>query len=43
MSLRRKPVKLFVMGENKWRYEDEWPLKRAKETRYLSAFGREGE
>src|SRR5580692_8503941 len=30
-----KPVKLFVMGENKWRYEDEWPLKRAKVTRYL--------
>ncbi len=30
-----KPVKLFVMGENKWRYEDSWPLKRAQETRYL--------
>ena len=30
-----KPVKLFVMGENKWRYEDEWPLTRAKETRYF--------
>jgi putative CocE/NonD family hydrolase len=29
-----KPVKIFVMGENKWRYEDEWPLKRARETRY---------
>jgi putative CocE/NonD family hydrolase len=29
-----KPVKLFVMGENKWRYEDSWPLERAKETRY---------
>ena len=30
-----KPVKLFVMGENKWRYEDDWPLKRAKETHYF--------
>jgi hypothetical protein len=29
-----KPVKIFVMGRNEWRYEDEWPLKRAKETRY---------
>jgi len=28
------PVKIFVMGVNKWRYEDEWPLTRAKETRY---------
>ena len=30
-----KPVKLFVMGENKWRYEEDWPLKRAKETQYF--------
>jgi putative CocE/NonD family hydrolase len=30
-----KPVKIFVMGKNEWRYEDSWPLKRAKETRYL--------
>ena len=30
-----KPVKIFVMGKNAWRYEDEWPLKRAKES-YLS-------
>jgi putative CocE/NonD family hydrolase len=30
-----KPVKIFVMGENKWRNEDSWPLERAKETRYL--------
>jgi putative CocE/NonD family hydrolase len=29
-----KPVKIFVMGENKWRSEDSWPLERAKETRY---------
>ena len=30
-----KPVKIFVMGENKWRYEDDWPLQRAQETRYF--------
>jgi putative CocE/NonD family hydrolase len=29
-----KPVKIFVMGENKWRDEAAWPLERAKETRY---------
>ncbi|MBL7698939.1 MAG: CocE/NonD family hydrolase [Chitinophagaceae bacterium] len=32
------PVKLFVMGINKWRYEKEWPLKRAAYTKfYLSS------
>jgi putative CocE/NonD family hydrolase len=30
-----KPVKIFVMGKNEWRFEDAWPLQRAKETRYL--------
>ncbi len=29
------PVKIFVMGENKWRFEDAWPLERARSTRYL--------
>ena len=29
-----KPVRIFVMGENVWRYEDEWPLARAEETKY---------
>jgi putative CocE/NonD family hydrolase len=29
-----KPVRIFVMGENKWRDEEAWPLERAKETRY---------
>jgi putative CocE/NonD family hydrolase len=29
-----KPVKIFVMGKNIWRYEDSWPLARAKPTRY---------
>ena len=31
----QKPVRLFVMGENKWRYEDTWPLKRAERTAYF--------
>jgi hypothetical protein len=29
-----KPVRIFVMGENKWRDEDDWPLARARDTRY---------
>lgn len=29
-----KPVKIFVMGDNEWRDEAEWPLSRAVETRY---------
>jgi putative CocE/NonD family hydrolase len=29
-----KPVKIFVMGKNEWRFEDDWPLKRAAEMRY---------
>lgn len=29
-----KPVRIFVMGRNVWRDESEWPLARAKETRY---------
>ena len=29
-----KPVKIFVMGKNEWRYEDAWPLERAKESRF---------
>jgi putative CocE/NonD family hydrolase len=28
------PVKIFVMGENYWRYENEWPLKRTQYTKY---------
>ena len=35
------PVRLFVMGENKWRDEEAWPLVRAKETKYyLHSAGR---
>jgi uncharacterized protein len=30
-----KPVKIFVLGKNIWREEDEWPLARAKTTRYF--------
>ena len=30
-----KPVKIFVMGENKWRSEDSWPLERARVTHYF--------
>ena len=29
-----KPVKLFVLGKNVWREEDDWPLERARHTRY---------
>ncbi len=29
-----KPVRIFVMGENKWRLEDSWPLQRAVSTSY---------
>ena len=29
-----KPVKLFVMGTNEWRSEDDWPLARAVATKY---------
>jgi uncharacterized protein len=30
-----KPVKIFVMGTNQWREEDEWPLARAHSTKYF--------
>ena len=30
-----KPVKIFVMGANQWREEDDWPLARAQATRYF--------
>jgi uncharacterized protein len=31
---KEKPVKIFVMGKNEWREEEDWPLARAKNTRY---------
>jgi len=30
-----KPVRIFVMGRNQWRDEDDWPLARAKSTKYF--------
>jgi uncharacterized protein len=39
--LEEPPVKIFVMGENKWRYEREWPLARTQYTNYyISSKGR---
>jgi hypothetical protein len=36
-----KPVKLFVLGKNVWREEDDWPLTRARNTRfYLHSQGK---
>jgi putative CocE/NonD family hydrolase len=32
---RGKPVRIFVMGRNEWRDEDDWPLERAKTTKYF--------
>ncbi len=38
---REPPVRIFVMGENAWRDEPEWPLARARPTAYyLRAGGR---
>lgn len=31
---REKPVRIFVMGDNKWRGEDSWPLKGSTPTSY---------
>jgi putative CocE/NonD family hydrolase len=37
---REAPIRIFVMGENRWRDEQEWPLARARATRmYLSSSG----
>lgn len=39
-TLPRPPVTLFVMGDNVWREENEWPLKRAEATSwYLRSNG----
>ena len=32
---REPPVRIFVMGENRWRDENEWPLSRARCTRWF--------
>jgi uncharacterized protein len=31
---REKPVRIFVMGQNEWRDEDDWPVPNTKATRY---------
>jgi uncharacterized protein len=33
------PVRIFVMGENSWRDEQEWPLARARDERYFLRAG----
>jgi putative CocE/NonD family hydrolase len=39
--IKGAPVRIFVMGENKWRDEQEWPLARAQSTPfYLRSGGR---
>jgi putative CocE/NonD family hydrolase len=38
-SSDKPPVRLFIMGENRWQYEHEWPLAR---TRYTDFFLRSG-
>jgi uncharacterized protein len=32
--LEEPPVRIFVMGENRWRTENEWPLTRTQYTKY---------
>ena len=34
-AAEEKPVRIFVMGKNAWREEEDWPLARAKATRYF--------
>lgn len=36
---REPPVRIFVMGENVWRDEHEWPLARTRETSFFLASG----
>ena len=39
--MQEAPVRIFVMGENVWRNENEWPMARTKWTKYfLSSGGR---
>lgn len=36
---KRPPIDLFIMGENQWRSENEWPLARTKYTKYYISSG----
>jgi putative CocE/NonD family hydrolase len=40
---REKPVRLFVMGENRWREEDTWPPPHSKPTYFYLAGGGAGQ
>lgn len=31
----KKPIRIFVMGANEWRDEEQWPLKRALESKFF--------
>ena len=31
---KTSPMRIFVIGDNEWRYEEEWPLARTQYTRY---------
>lgn len=38
---KEPPIKIYVMGKDEWRYENEWPLKRTKFTKfYLHSGGK---
>ncbi len=38
-----RPVRIYVMGTNEWRYEQKWPLARVQsKTLYLSSGGDAG-
>jgi hypothetical protein len=32
--MEEPPIRIFVMGDNRWRFENEWPLARTQYTRY---------
>ncbi len=39
---KEPPVLIYVMGDNKWRFEDEWPLARTQYTNYYFGGGQSG-
>lgn len=40
--MREPPVLIYVMGDNKWRGENEWPLARTQYTKFFLHGGRSG-